>query len=654
MEQGEAVRDEHYWPAWDTDPVEHTDDLPAVDPAESNGRAGPSAGFVAGQPGAGVQGDQFGADDDELAGELLDGEELDEGPRTGSKRFREGLGKAFMITGGVIGVLVLLYAGDLMLSAGDVPRGVTVAGVEVGGMSQADAEATLRQELEPRLSHPVSVQAGDVEATLNPADSGLGLDWPATLENAGHQPLDPVTRVMSFFTTREVGVETKTAPKTLTQAINRLADTQINHTLTEGSIGFQPIPGSDGGVTAFPIEPRQGQRLVDTDTASDVLKNGWLNADGVRIPVATEPPKATSAGVHAALDQIVKPAVAKPVTVQGNGTDAVLKPAAIGGSFQFGGADGGALQVRVDQRKLQQALEPQLGPTEQESQDAKIVFAGGSPSVQPAQPGRKINWADTFKSYMDVIKQPGNRDITVRYDEKKPALTTEAANALGIKEVVGEFTTTGLSGDAAQNVKAIARQTEGAIVRPGQTFSLDDHTGPRTASQGYVAAPVNEDGTGARVIGGGVSQFTTTLYNAAYFAGLKDAGHTAHTYWMQDRYIPGRDAKSLNANGSSVDLKFTNDSDTGVAIQTQVSGDSVTVKIWGTKQYVVDSMSGGQSGSVPPPVRTGSGPGCTPAAGEPGFSTSDTRVVREIGSATEVRRNTTETTYRPKPTVVCG
>jgi type I site-specific restriction endonuclease len=84
----------------------------------------------------------------------------------------------------LLGVLGIVYGADLALSAGDVPRGVSVAGVSVGGMSHEDAEARLRDELEPRFTQPVEVIAGDTEAALDPAEAGLNVDWPATLDQA--------------------------------------------------------------------------------------------------------------------------------------------------------------------------------------------------------------------------------------------------------------------------------------------------------------------------------------------------------------------------------------------------------------------------------------------------------------------------------------
>ncbi|WP_255638550.1 VanW family protein [Amycolatopsis sp. DSM 110486] len=591
-------------------------------------------------------------DEDDLATEIF---AVVDGPRpreTPHKKLRKGVARTFMIVGCLLGLFVLLYAIDLVTSAGDVPRGVLVAGVDVGGLSHTDAEAKLRADLQPRLTAPVTVHAGDVTTSMVPAESGLGLDWPGTLAQAGHQPLSPITRFLSFFTTRDVGVVTRSDQEQVAQALTGLAADKLNHPLVEGSIGFQP--GADGTVTPYPVEPRQGQELTDVRAAAQTAADQWLVPGGVTLGMAVTPAKATSNGVHALLDQVVAPAVAAPVMLHGQGKDVALKPAAIASSFQFAPRDGGSLELRIDQRKLQQAVEKDLTTTETDGRNAEIVFTSGAPTVNPSQDARKINWANTFKSLTAVLAKPTGRDLPVAYDATKPSLSTDAADALGIKEVIGEFTTSGFSGPAATNIQTLAERVSGAIVKPGDTFSLGARSGARTAADGYVSAPANEDGTGPSVVGGGVSQLASTLYNAAYLAGLGDGGHLAHDHYF-DRYPAGRDAKAIDDAGNPVELKITDNDDTGFAIQASVSGDSVTVRIWGTKHYLVEGRTGGMSDEVSPTVQFGPGPdgACRPSIGAPGFSVSDTRVFHDLATGNEVREETRNTTYSPQPIVIC-
>ncbi|GGS19998.1 MULTISPECIES: VanW family protein [Actinokineospora] len=557
---------------------------------------------------------------------------------------KRNLRKPALIAGAVFGALVLLYGIDLLVSGGSVPRGVTVAGVDVGGMSREDAEAALRQEIEPRLSEPIALQAGTVEHKLDPAAAGLTLDWTATLEQAGDQPLNPFTRIGSFFSTREVGVVTATDDAKLDAAMEKLvADTAKDP--VEGAITFS-------GAQPVPVDPIPGQELK-VDGARETIVDGWASGRKLDLPVEHTPVKTTPEGVAAALEQVAKPAVSGPVVVKGEGKNATIKPEVIAGALTFAPADGGGLTPKLDLKKITDAVKPQLAETEQEGKDAEIVFEGGKPTVTPSVEGRGIKYDVAFAKLLDVLKKTEGREITVEYAKTPAKVTTEEAKNLGIKEVIGEFTTRNFAADSGVNIRVVAGEVDGAIVKPGETFSLNGHTGPRTEAQGYVGAGIIQDGAPGRAVGGGISQFATTLYNAAYFAGMVDAGHQEHSYYIS-RYPAAREATVFqNADGSSViDLRFTNDAETGVAIQTIWTPSSITVRLWGTKRYIVESVTGPRTNETPPSEKEGPKENCKASNGAPGFTVTDTRIIKSLSGA-EIRRDTRTVRYNPQPKIVC-
>ena len=131
------------------------------------------------------------------------------------------------------------------------------------------------------------------------------------------------------------------------------------------------------------------------------------------------------------------------------------------------------------------------------------------------------------------------------------------------------------------NIHLAADTINGTIVEPGQTFSLNGALGPRTTEKGYKLAP----GIGANLefedsVGGGVSQLSTTLFNAVFFGCYEDVTHTVHALYIS-RYPMGREA---TLNYPSIDNKFRNDSHSGVLIRTSYSGTSVTVSLYGNKE----------------------------------------------------------------------
>ncbi|RSN12230.1 VanW family protein [Amycolatopsis roodepoortensis] len=554
--------------------------------------------------------------------------------------------KAAFIGGGVFGLLVVAYALDVLVSQGSVPRGVTVAGVDVGGMDRTAAEKELRGGIEPRLTRPVKVVAGDAEESLAPNNAGLRLDWPATLDQAGDQPLNPFTRIASFFSTTEVGVVTQTDDAKLTAALENLRD-KVDRDPIEGTVRFEEAK-------PVAVEPKTGQKL-DLDAAKKTILDRWASGEPLTLAVTQTPVKVSPEAVHAALEQIAKPAVAAPMVIKGEGKDAVVKPAQIAAALTFEPVDGGVLNPKVDNNKIIEAAGPQLKSTEKEGKDAQIVFEGGKPTVQPSEDANVVDWEPSLKPVLDVLKRAAPRELPVTYKKTPAKVTTEQANQLGIKEVVSEFKTGGFAPDSGTNIRVVAQKVNGAIVKPGETFSLNGFTGPRGAAQGYVEAGVIKDGAPGREVGGGISQFATTLYNASYFAGMKDTEHKEHSYYIS-RYPAAREATvfQTHSGASVIDLKFTNDTDTGVAIQTIWTPSDITIRLWGTKKYTVESIPGGRTNPSEPPTKPGPAENCKPSNGAPGFTTSDTRVIKDAATGREIRRHTRNVHYNPQPKITCG
>jgi vancomycin resistance protein YoaR len=557
---------------------------------------------------------------------------------------RKRLRKSGLIAAAVLGVLVVLYGLDLVVSGGNVPRGVTVAGVDVGGMSHTEAEQKLRDEIGPRLAAPVKARAGDVETAVDPKAAGLELDWTATLDRAGSQPLSPITRVTSFFTSREVGFDTRSDTVKLAAALEALR-AETDHEPAEGGIRFE-------GATPVAVDPKQGQKL-DVAGASDALLADWADGGTVELPVATTPVKTTKEGVAKALAEVAQPATALPLIIQGEGKDATLTPEHLATVLVFEPADDGGLTAKVDNGKVVEHAGPQLKDTEKEGKDAQIVFEGGRPVVKESVDGLGIDWDKSLATALDVLKRDNERVIKAEYKHTPAKVTTEQANKMGIKEVIGQFETGGFVAASGTNIRVVAEKVNGAIVKPGETFSLNGHTGPRGVAQGYVEAGIIENGVPGKAVGGGISQFATTLYNAAYHAGMKDAGHKEHSYWIS-RYPKGREATVYmdNAGNSLIDIKFANPDETGVAIQTIWTPSSIKIVLWGTKNYDVTGSTSGEFNHTQPQERKVDKPDCQPSAGAQGFSVTDTRTIvdRRTGQS---RQESRTVRYDPQFKIIC-
>lgn len=132
--------------------------------------------------------------------------------------------------------------------------------------------------------------------------------------------------------------------------------------------------------------------------------------------------------------------------------------------------------------------------------------------------------------------------------------------------------------DRVINIRTMARQIDDYVVMPGEVFSVDRIAGARTTGKGYIPAPYMQNGAGqCCAVGGGVSQFGTTMYNAVFWGGFKIVDHQPHSGWIS-RYPLGIEATLVY---QSIDLKFENDTVTPIYIRTSTTGTSLTVELWG-------------------------------------------------------------------------
>ncbi|XWO25205.1 VanW family protein [Rhodococcus sp. BGS-1C] len=549
--------------------------------------------------------------------------------------------KVAVLSGAVVAVLAVLYTADILSSSGSVPRGVTVAGIEVGGLSNEDADILLRSELGPRVEQPVQIDAGEQQLELVPAAAGLDVDWAATLDRAGSQPINPFTRLMSFFSDREIGVQSTADPVALDAAVESLR-AQVDQVPVEGDIVFE-------GVTPVAVTPAPG-RSMDVAGAREAVETRWAFGT-VDVPVEMVDVTVHQDEVDRVLAEVARPAVSAPVVFSGReNTNAVLEPDVIARVLSFESDGEGALIPRYDVDAAIGVLAPQLASTETPPKDASFALGGGVPTVVPGVVGDLVQWPRTLEQLPVLLASTDARTAEAVYEPAPPELTTERAEALGIKEVIGEYTTGGFEYASGVNIRLTADIVNGALVEPGETFSLNGYTGPRGYAQGFVESGIIDNGRPDRAVGGGISQFATTLYNAAYFAGMEDAGHTEHSYYIS-RYPEAREATVFEG---AIDLQFTNTAETGVVIESFGTSSNVTVRLWGTKTVEVESITGPRSNPTSPNTITlPAGSGCVPSGGGPGFTASNTRVITDIETGSEISRNTRTVKYDPIPIVRC-
>ncbi|MDO5030080.1 MAG: VanW family protein [Corynebacterium sp.] len=546
----------------------------------------------------------------------------------------------FGVIVGIFALFGVFFAVDYVLNKGHVPRGSTVAGVDISTLSANHAEAKLEEELGDIATHPVRLRAGERAAEVLPVDAGLSINWEETVNRAGKQTANPITWVRSFFTERELDLVSDVDQAKFQPQVDRLV-TELSIPAVDGEVKLV-----DGRVEQTP--PVIGQN-VDRTAVSDDLVAKWLLPGGIDIKPTEQDPVIGEDQVREAAEGEAAAAVSSPIIAKGrDNIDGIIPPERMGEIVNFVSRDGKlAADVNVD--RAQEILAEGLSETEVEKRNASLRFDGGAREVIPSQDGVAVKWDETMKDFAPRVTSQDERVFDAVYEDKPATYTTEQAEHATFDDVIGEFTTGGFSAASGTNIRLVAQMVNGAFVAPGDTFSLNGYTGPRGTAQGFVESGIILNGHADTAVGGGISQFATTLYNASYFAGMEDVTHTPHSYYIS-RYPAGREATVYEG---AIDLAFKNSSDTPIIIESFATDSEVTVRIKGVKKVDVESVNGGRWAPTSPTTMQVSGDNCQPSSGAPGFTTSDTRIIRDLSGA-EISRETTTTVYDPQPIVSCG
>ncbi|MFG2163320.1 VanW family protein [Micromonospora chersina] len=550
-----------------------------------------------------------------------------------------------LLAGGIVAAVLAAGTGlGTYAYAGDVPRGTTVLGAELGGRSRAEAARALHAELERRaaaLNAPITVTVGEKSAELKPADIGLAVDVDATVAAAAAAEAHPVSRLVGSRTVEPV----VTVDTARLEAALRKAMGDQGREMTMPAIIYT-------GTTPKPVYPKPAL-TVDGTGAAQAVKAGWLAGAPVAVPLVEKWPASTREEVDRLVAELARPAVAAPVTLTTDGGSVSIPPAAIARGLRFSADDTGKLTPRVDVKRLRTALGDRLAKLEVAPKDAGLTISGGKPKVVPGRAGRQVDAAALGRDLLAVLPKADGRTVTAELKPAEPELTEAKLAELGIKERVSTFTTRfpgGLSSPRSQNIVQAAKDVDGAIVRPGETFSLNGHTGERGYDQGYKDAPTIVNGKLVPGVGGGVSQFTTTLFNASYYAGLQDVEHKPHSFYFS-RY-PAVIESTIY--WPQLDFKFRNNTPYGVLIDTSYTSSTITVSMWSTKIYDSVKTEYGPRRDITQPktVYLDPGPDCIAAAGSVGFAQDAYRVITKDGKV--VKREKFSWRYDPEPRFICA
>jgi vancomycin resistance protein YoaR len=540
----------------------------------------------------------------------------------------------------IVGVLVFLL-GIFLATKDTVRAGTTVAGVDIGGLSESEAVTLVEERIVPKINKKYVINAGEQEFEVRPAAAGITLDAQATVEQGMRRGFNPFTLITDFIGSREIEPVISVDQQVLEDQVAAIAQSaDVLPVEPNLKVTPQKITLTEG---------KDGLQIEQTALAELLVAGATQPREPFSAPSEVTPPRVSQETAVAA-EQLAQTAVSSPVTVIAGDISATIEPQVIARALSFS-QQGNQLAPELNGEILHRSIASALQEVEVPGRDATFTIKKGKPVVVPSVVGSGVADADLSTAVLGVLGDRNtSRTVTVPMGTREPELTTADAQALGITEKISSFTQQfPYAAYRTTNIGQAAKYVNGTLLMPGETFSMNDTIKERTVANGYtVGTVIGPGGVFEDALGGGVSAATTAVWTAAFFAGMEKTDTRAHSLYIS-RYQPGLEA---TVAWGIFDMKFTNTSPTPVFITTKMTNTSMRVTFWGQKQFDEIRADFGERTNIRQPQKiVNRTKKCTPQSGIEGFTITVDRVF--IKDGIEVEREPMTTVYRAGPEITC-
>ena len=556
-----------------------------------------------------------------------------------------------------VALVLVVFACDRALGAGEVLRGVSVGSVSLSGLDAKEAASALERVLASSKDRRTAVVVKDRMFRFSAEQARVAVDLDATVSRAmGAGRSGGVLAQLGWWLERFVRAERVGLVVTLDDAalrglIDEWEREAIDDTPFAGTVVYKK------GEVA-PEYPRAGL-LVDRPAAAARIQRALAHVEttAVAIPLSRREAELDNAAVDDAVARAQK-LLTGPITLENDKEGVLLEMkvddlgAALGTRVE---RDPLRLEVDFDAEAIDRQLASIRSKLQEPPEDARFeVDARDRVTIAPSRPGTLVHAGAVAKALLETARA-GRRTGELPIERSaQPKFTTADAEKLGIRELISRFTTYhNCCEDRVKNIHRMADLLDGLIVPPGGKFSVNETIGPRTKKKGFVPAPSIADGEMVKTVGGGVSQFATTMFNAIFHGGFHIVERQPHSYYFP-RYPVGHEA---TLSYPHPDLAFENDSASSLLIRTAYGPTHITVKLFGTKDgRKVKRIVSRKFDLVKPPVELEANEQLDPEdekvqySGQLGWSVSVSRVVTFAdGKKKEEKR---KVVYQPRARIV--
>ena len=556
--------------------------------------------------------------------------------------------------GAIVFLFLLALLIDATLYIGKVHAGVTVSGVQLGGLTPQQAKTALDLQVEEAQKNPITLASGDKKWTVAPKDVGMKVDAVATLGAAmaasreSNFLVDRFRGFLLYFKDKQIPLQGTVDSAKMDLIIAEVAQVvdipPVNAGLVFDGPKIKVVRGQKG-------------RVVDRGGLASQLTSLLLTLHGTElaVPMTVKDPAVQADDYDQALQQAMT-MTGSPVTLT-NGSDSwTLTPEQIIAYMDFASTPQNGVSILVpflSAAKMGPFLEDLATAVKRVPVEASFKGDGQKAWVIAAVAGRELDRDKTVELLNAAALDADNRDVQVAVTIVEPNLTTDEAKAMGIHVKLAAFQTEWEgTPDRQTNVRITTQYASNVVLAPGEVYDFDKQIGPRTERRGYRLAPgIVAPNQLEDVLGGGICQVSTTLFNAAFFAGLEIVERHNHSIFV-DHYPLGRDA-TVTAGGKN--MRFRNDTTHYILIRGSSDGIKTKFVIYGTKDgrsvdYETSEFYDVQDMTQVTYINRHLGPGTTAimSEGQPGKSIKVVRTVK-AADGTVVHHDTFVSKWKMSP-----
>jgi vancomycin resistance protein YoaR len=496
--------------------------------------------------------------------------------------------------------LFFLVAGASLIgfqfaNAGKIYPGVSVAGIDMSGLTPVQAAASLSAQITYPQTGRIYLQDGQQAWRVTPADMGLYLDPETTVAQAFK-----VGRSSNLLENLLTRLRVLQAPINFPPVmVFDQRQAQLYFTNLSSQVN-RPLIEANVGLNGTEVVVRAGQTGRELDLRTSLERVSALiqsMQDGVvQLAVIETRPVILDATLQA---ELARKILSQPLTLQLPPTETeklgpwsfdVKTLASMLTVAKVQKPDGSAnFEVTVDSSKLGTFLKNLAPSLARTGKNARFTFNDKTRQlevIEHAVIGRALDVNATLKAVQQSLEKGEHSVPLVVTITNPPANDNTKAEELGIRELVRQEISYfyGSSTGRIQNITAAAAKFHGVLVPPGAVFSMSDTIGDISLDNGFAEALIIYNGRTVKGVGGGVCQVSTTLFRTAFFAGYPIVERSAHAYRVSyyekvagnkiDARLAGLDATVFVP---LVDFKFKNDSSSWLLMETYVNPKTATL-----------------------------------------------------------------------------